>query len=238
MAIAEIASQKNTIRDSNVSTSQVALPNNVLLNSMIVLAGGYWNATDDENVVVARNAGSSSATIGTVGYILSPIGSFWSGGTGHGYIAYAMVTGAGSLTLDVTYPNSGAYGVGCTDEFSGVNSTPLDVDGGEVSDAPPPTMDITTLVDNALIIGVSIFTGTADLAPGGGYTQIDEYEPNDIQPYAAEFRIVTTPTTYTVDWSNALPTNHSIICAAFKPSIGGGGPAPIPARRLQSAWRW
>lgn len=223
MAIAEVSGQKtNTIRQSAVATATVAFPNPVALDSLVVMVGGVWNANTVTSITVTKSSGGG-AVAGGFTTIFGSTGVTYAGGTAHEFIAYGIVTTAGTLTLQVATSDGTAnnyYACGI-DEFSGVDtSTPLDVNGGEAtgSSAGSFTDTITTATSNDLVIGVLIADHSmSNLTPGAGYTQIDEDEVGVQQPFGAEFKVVTTATTYNVDWTlTEGAINFACVDAAFK----------------------
>ena len=242
MAIAEIGGQKVEDEGSDVAARIIPYPNDVAAGSLLINVGAVWHANGVNSVTAALNSGT--ATIESFTTLLGSTGVSWAGGVGKAFICYSTVITPGSLSLIVSTnePLNNYYQI-AIDEFSGVDSTPLDVNGGEAlfGAATGVTDTISTLTANSLIIGV-IVTDEAVTAftDGSGYTNIYTDPTGTQQPSDAMFRIVTTAASYNVDWSwTGSSRSSSVINAAFKP-LGGGppGPGPIPARRLQSAWRW
>lgn len=217
-AIAEVGAQKAVVHDSSVGASTVAFPGNVTAGNLIILAGATANTFGGiSSVVVAKSSGT--ATIGTVSQSFGATGVVLGGFTTKVYIAYAIVTGSGSLTLSITPDlGSGNYTNAVIDEFSGVSATPLDVDGGEATgNSAGATDTITTVTTNDLIVGViAIGFNVASITDGSGYTNLDTDVTTAV--YDAMFRIVTTATTYNVDWTWSGAQDWTIVNVAFKPT--------------------
>lgn len=230
------------IRASDVDSVTASLPNNVVAGDFLVVTICTWCELFNTTVDVTKNSGSAS--LGTMTTLTSPTGRFYAGGFGQCHISYGFVTGPGSLEILVNPEEaSGNYIAGGTILFSGIHATPLDVDNGELitgtTDTPTDTLD--TITDNDLIIGVLLSPGLPanSLTLGSDYSQIDEEEDPSVQAFNAQYRIVTTPGTYNVDWAVTTANSYDIYSVAFKEATTPPpGPGPIPARRLQSAMRW
>lgn len=223
MAIAAVANLVQ-IRASSVPTTLATLPSNVTNGNLLVVAGGIWNTSANTTITVSRNSGS--ATLGSMTTLITPTGLSYSGGVGQSWISYGFVTGSGSLEILVDPQQAaGNYITGGTIEFSGVNATPLDTDGGEAlpASSATPTDTITTGTANALIVGVAINPGANTIwGVGSGYTQIDEDESAAIQTFSAQYQIVTAAGSYNVDWTMDLAHLTSIYDASFKEAVAAG----------------
>lgn len=242
MAIAERSSgtQRGTNKQGPVATCDIAFPGNVAAGSFITVKGAVWH-TNFASITVAIVPGSSTATIGTVGRLQCATGLFNAGGYGRTFIAYAPVLTAGTLTMRVStdQASNNWYNV-CCDEFTGSNIA-LDVDGGESHSAGASSVNlldtITTLTANDLIIGVGMADAdTGGWTPGASYTLIASDRFADYWPYGAEFRIVTSPTSYNVDFTLAGPRPWNVISAAFKETAAAAGVPrqAMHARRMRS----
>ena len=93
--------------------------------------------------------------------------------------------------------------------------------GGHRTSATPSD-SITTATANAVIVGVvNLTSGTAPkITPGARYTQIHE-DRGTISAYNCEFRIATTATSSSVDWTSDNQ-GWSAYTASFKVSGAGG----------------
>lgn len=220
MAIAEVGSgsQRDTGSAAGTGAADIVYPADVTSGNFGVIAGGIWNTgAGIGSVTTAKNAGT--ATIGSVTTILGSTGTAWAGGTGKAFISYFPITGNGSLTMRVTTDIGSDYINIAGDEFSGVNATPLDVDGGEATGTSDGATDtITTVTANDLIVGaIVVNTAVVSFNPGTGYTQIGSDNTASIQSYAVEFRIVGGAATYNVDWGSFGGSDSwAMVNAAFK----------------------
>jgi hypothetical protein len=217
MAIAERASQRATnSTPSGAATCDITLPLSVTAGDLITVKGGVWQ-TSLPTISVARQSG---ATIGAVTVKQGSSGAFYASGYGVPFLAYAVASGSGTLTLRVsTNVGSGNYYNICCDAFSG-NAITLDVDGGESTGAAgtDPLDSITTLTSGALLISAVIAGGYADgWGVGSGYTKIADDIASTVQAYAAAFKIAGAPGAYTVDWDLVDNTRAwSMVSVALK----------------------
>lgn len=212
--IAEVGSgsQRATKSFSGDSTTQ-AFPANVTSGNLLVVVGSCWTSgTATSSITVSDTQGSYTVLSGV------PTGSLI-----RMFVAYRMASSSAANTVTVN-PNGASSDCGfAIDEFSGVNATPLDVDDGMTTignSGGAPSTSITTATANALVIGLMSYDDTpSSITPGSGYTQIGESETGvSSQPFNAEFKIVTTATAYTVDWTQGAATsNTGIYLVSFKP---------------------
>jgi hypothetical protein len=145
------------------------------------------------------------------------------------FIAYGIAPSSGANTVTVDPVGTGVYISFSIDEFSGVSATPLDLDGSIVTGTgTTATRTLTTINSNALIVGLLTHdvAGVQTMTPGTGFTQIGEEEDNgNYQAHNAEFRIVTTAQSYTVDWATFSGSRTwGIHAVSFKPNSGSAGP--------------
>ena len=230
MAIAEVGagSQRNTNNNSSAPSVDIAFPGNVTAGNLIIVSGGIWNASTLSSITGSTKVGST-ATVASYTTIFGATGVAWGGGVGTPYIIYGLVSGGGPLTVTVT-PNLGSsyLNVACN-EFSGVNATPLDVNGGEQTfgSAMSATDTITTVTANDLLVGSIALSGAVGaITPGSSYTQFGSDVSALFQPYSTEFVIlVSAPATHNVDWSWTVSAqSSSVVNAAFKETAAAGDP--------------
>jgi hypothetical protein len=214
MAIAEVGG--GTQRATKLGTAgdtTLAFPANVTSGNLLICVGAAFD--------------SSGSTIGvtdtrsTVYSVLSAVpftgGRLW--------IAYgiALSSGACTVTANVTPDTAGqSFSI---DEFSGVNATPLDVDGGQTTATSTAVSDtLTTLTANDLLIGAACYdTATTTLVEGATYTLIGKEPSNAIQSHLAELRLVGAAQLYTVTATIGASQPNSMYTAGFKESTGGAG---------------
>lgn len=244
MSIAEVSGQRFANKANGVASLDFPFPNDVTAGSIVTLLGATWIGTGGPlTLSVAKLSGVATLSAFNVRNPVSGFDWFGRGGT---FIAYALVTGSGSLTLRATGSDIGTINA-VTDEFSGVNAaSPLDVDGGELTFGPGATGvtdTITTGYDNSLILGAVAADGVGSWIPGSGYTEIAEDLSGAYIPYSTAYRVAGVAGTYNVDWTWTLTTNvGSIVNVAIREFYTGGGIGPaaaiVPARPLRSQLRW
>lgn len=214
-------SQRNGIATGTAVASQdLAFPANVTSGNFIIVGGTSWHSGGTPTASIAATSTCSAALTVVDG----------TDGPRRDFIAYGPATSTAACTVTVT-PADSTYLSFAIDEFSGQHATPLDASpGGVASSGTSATEDITTTVANALIIGTMSHDGTSTTqTPGGSYTEISENEDNSCcQSFSLVYRIATTATTYTVDWTLADTKNWSTLVVSFKPSAGA---APLIRHR-------
>jgi hypothetical protein len=237
LAIAQVASQIGTHQSGSSDNNQIFFPNDVTAGNFIIVSGGIWSPTAGiTSVTVTKYSGT--ATLGAMTAILGSTGVALSG-RAKAYLAYAPITGSGSLALNVTTNLTGNvnYNNDCINEFSGTSIT-LDVNGGEATGNSNATAvdTITTLAANDLILGAIVVPSSGfGWSPGSGYTMIYSDDTASIQPYACEFRLATTAGSYNVGFGYGTATQDwSIVNAAFKETTAGVPRQAMHARRMRS----
>lgn len=195
-------------RDLDTGTS-------ITTGDFIVVGGTTWH---DDSVPTASIAVTStcSAPLTVVSSVLST--------SRRDFIAYGAATSDGICTATVT-PADSTYLTFGIKAFRGQNASPLDANpGGANSSTSFANQDITTVAFNALIIGVMGHDGSGvSQTPGASYTEIGENEDNTCcQAGSLVYRIVSTPSTYTVDWTLGDIRAWSSLLLSFKPSVSSG----------------
>lgn len=226
-AIIEVATMQASGSYADVdSTASVAFPNNITIGNLLIVAGTNWNAATQTISI------SGCSTSWTVVHGSDFSGS---GGVFKTFIGYGIAGSTGACTPTVDPGGIGNYGSYSLDSFTGVHATPLDVDGGTSTGTSTAASDsITTGTANALIIGVMTQSiGLTALTPGGSYTQFGEVEAVDNSPHNAVFRVATTATSYTVDWTLADSSPWAAQTVSFKESTGTPDTVPFYKRRAQ-----
>lgn len=209
-----VAGQQNgTSIAPAVFTQDLAFASTVTTGDFIVASGAMYAAPPISSLTVTADCGTLTLLTQDNGADLTV------------FIAYGFATSTGSCTITVASPDSffPTFGI---KTFTGVNSTPLDVDGGFTnSSGVSAVADITTVASNSLIIGiVGLFSG-GGITPDSAYTEIYEEEDGvTYQGMSLIYRIVPTPSTYSVLWSLSSGQAWSAYTASFKPSGAVGGP--------------
>lgn len=218
MAFTEVGagSQRATKFVAASDSTTLAFPANVVANNLLVVAGSAFAATQPTSIVVSDSLSSSYTVL-------------YASGT-RAFIAYALAASSGACTVTVNPQGTSADFSFSIDEFNANNAISLDVDGGVSSGtSTTPADDILTVTANDLLIGIMNHDSVDQiLTPGTNYTQIGESEDNTGQEaHNAEFRIVTTATTYTVDWTVGASVAWNARTAAFKEAAGGATWGPL-----------
>lgn len=195
----------------------------------MVISGTNWNTSALTAPTGSTQAGT--ATVGSYTTKFSSTGVAWAGGTIYEYIIYGIVTGSGSLTVRVTATAAGTYMQVACDEYAGVDSSPLDVDGGETTGGittpgtDVATDSITTLSANDLIVAViGLDGGVTGMAAGTNYTLLASDGTGSISAFMSEFRILAEAAgSKTISWTWTIgDLNWSQINVAFKPAAAAG----------------
>ncbi|MGH7341821.1 MAG: hypothetical protein ACREKH_15115, partial [Candidatus Rokuibacteriota bacterium] len=220
-AITEVGSgsqRAGTAGASSEASRTLAFPANVTSGSRLIVAGAVFLGTGAPAAVVVSDTLSTSYTVLSA---VEPIH-----GNARVFIACGLASSGGANTVTVD-PTGSAFISFAIDEFAGADTGACPtVDGGSsTGDSNSPADSITTSVADELIIGVATVgssSNTVTYTPGGSYTQIAEAEAGaTVQTYSAVFRIATTATSYTVDWtlSPVADDNEWIVyTASFKPA--------------------
>lgn len=168
---------------------------------------------------------ASGSTLGTISGITDSVGTSWTvvqtstyGSFGLSlFIAYGIAGGSGANTISVNLA-TGTFTSFAIDEFSGVNATPLDANGGtSTGTSTTPSDSITTVADNALIIGVTNADIETTFTPG--YTGFgDEEDWNNWATYDAQFRIATAAGSYSMTWTLGASSLWLAQTMSFKPA--------------------
>ena len=221
-AIAEVASKKATSADcSNVDTCAVAFAGAISANHLLIACG---------TVATASGGGPASATVtdSASNSWTVVLGTACAGCDSKPFIAYAVANGAATPTVTVNPAGSAGWITFSIDAFSGAaTSSPLSVDGGtSIGQSNAPADTITTSTANELIIGSMATPSSAVHSPTGSYTQIGE-DQSATNGHNCVFRVATTATGYTVDWSENGTIDWSAQTASFKEPSTRKPVAPI-----------
>jgi hypothetical protein len=210
----------------NVDSSSLALPYDVVAGNLIVVAVGCWKATANTSITVTDDRSTSYSTL------LASTGVAWGGGTGKPAIAYGLAGSSGACTITIDPNGTGNYFNAIAMEFDDINATPLDVDGGEsTGTSTAPSDSLTTLVNNALVIGVVAYGLNTTVAPDAPNIQLDEDEGVGEQPYSVAGKILASAGSTSVAWTLGASAAWSVYTASFAPvSSGSGGGLKLAGR--------
>lgn len=220
-AISEVSLQRKSADSAaSVASFDITFAVNVTVGNLICVGGGFYNGTSDATVVVSDSRSTAFSTY---------FGTFEDNGY-YTYIACGKVPSSGANTITIT-PSVDSYIGAAIDEFSGQDlGSFLDVDGGSnngTDDLAQPSIDITTVADNALILGVMAHgkSGSTTLDEPVGSTLVGEQESNACcQSYSFVFEIVGTGGLQTLTWNMNDTSGWTWFTYAIsvKPATGGG----------------
>jgi len=221
MAFAEVAS-KRASGMVNGDSGTLAFPGGgVTSGDICVIQGAMWASAGAPVTVTLTDTLGTTYSI-TYGTVIAGEKTFIGWGV-------APSTGANTVTVNPAGSSSDfSYSI---DAFTGT-SPALDVNGGSTTGTSSSPADaLTTLTENALILGVMTHDGsTQTITPGGSYTQIGEHESNtNMQCHNAVFRVATTAQAYTADWTTALGPLWAAQTLALKETVVGGIPFLVTA---------
>ncbi len=240
MPITEVGSgsqRKSGAANASVSIfATESFPANVTSGNLLIVTGSTWGSTGPATSVAVTDTLGTSYTV-VLGTAIAT--------SGRTFIAYGIAPSSGANTVTVNPAGADATheGTFSLDEFTGVDPSPADVNGGTTSGATAignpfaATDTITPATSGALLIGVMFHVcATTALTAGTDYTILGENETNSgTTCHAAVFRIVTTITSYTVtiNAANANPTaspGWAMQTHSFKEAAGGFDPNALNLR--------
>lgn len=218
-AIANLGSQSATATEcTNCDSLALAYPGSVTANNLLVVGGSTYDTAGTTGYTVTDSVGTS--------YTVFPCTALTGTPNATPFIAVGVAGGSGANTVTVnpTVDNSAnqlVFGIG---EFSGTaTSSILDVNGGSsTGSSTSPADSLTTTAANSLILGVVGFQSAAAVTPGGSYTKIAE-DQSALDGFNLAYRVATTATSYTVDWTLGSSQPWSACTVAIKELTGGGG---------------
>lgn len=244
MALAEVGggTQRATTGDNNaVDSAALAFPAAVASGNLLIVAGAWWGTTAAPTSITVTDTRSTSYTV-----ILGTVGA---GMTWRTFIAWGVAASSGACTVTVNpagadATHAGSYSI---DEFSGQHASPASVDGGTTTGQTAATISdtITTATVNELLIAAASHDGASNaFTVSGGGTAIGQNITNaNNQMHAAQFRLVTTATAYTLSWAvTGSATAGAVQSYSFKEAaavVGGSRPLPfVVTQALHRAGGW
>jgi len=149
----------------------------------------------------------------------------------HSSIWYLANPATGTNTVSVTFPSAPTRSVSGAVSLTGVDqSSPLDANNGSTGTGTTASVAVTTVADNAWVIGgVGVRTAASEtITVGAGETQdwnvLDT--ANGLRAGGSHTTAAVTPAgAHTMDWTISASLAWAISAASFKPAAGA-------ARRL------
>jgi hypothetical protein len=217
-AITELSGQRNTASEcTSCDSLALAYPGNVTAGNLLVVGGNAYDTGGTTGYSVTDSVGTS--------YTVYACTALTASSTATPFIAVGIAPSSGSNTVTVNptldaSANQIVFGIG---EFSGTaTSSILDVNGGSsTGTSTSPSDGITTASANALILGLVGFQTSAGVTPGGSYTQISENQ-SSLDAFNLLYRVATTATAYTVDWTLGTSQAWSACTISIKAAVATG----------------
>ena len=216
MTIAHIASQGASNTASNATSVTCAFPGNVTAGSLIQIMVGSEKFSVDDSVAgdCTKSAGTATIDTPTLDAQVQIGNNYWA------VLFSALVTGSGSLTMQVAnFPASTNLAM-YVDEFSGSwdGTRAEDTDArGDNNGVIAPTSNAMTSAGAALFIGVAR-DSAGTFTVSGDYTAVAA----EVQQTHAIYRIVTGGTTDSVEWTAPIGGSWALASAVYKEAAGGG----------------
>jgi hypothetical protein len=213
MAIAKVQDKSGTFTNSPSGT--LAYDTNVTAGNLLVCVGGAWTGGTTFTTAITDSLSN------TYSVLMGPEG------IERTWMAYCISGSSGACTVTIDPSEGGAYAAYNVSEWSGVDATPLDVDGGtSTGSSTTPSDSLTTSATDTMVVGVmSHFDFNDDtLTPdtGGGWTQLAEYELSaSIANYNCEYQLFSSAGAKTASWTIGNSRNWGAQTASFKATPAG-----------------
>jgi len=224
MTIAAVGGQAGGATGSGASISR-AFPSNVSAGSLVVIVGWRYDPASNAYLAADCSKTAGTATIGTISLDASFNLNDLDGSWGQVGIWTCLVTGAGSLTLQIAGGDATGAPSIATHEFTGNwDSTRF----GPSSSNSTATNDTTNANSgNATSTGAALFIGglsvantgnTVTVTPDAAFTTIYEFEAGATsQPGSGIYQIVSGATTDRAEWTIGTPnTGWCSVVAIYK----------------------
>lgn len=209
--------QNRTSESSSYSSTTLAFTSNVTSGNLLTCTGAVWNGASTTSIVVTDTVGTTYTVY---------LGAATGGVPNKPWIAYGIAAGSGANTVTIDPDVAGAYSSQTIAEWSDIDATPLDVNGGNsTGSSTTPSDGITTSATDTVVIGVMTHGGSATIAPdtGGGWTQLGEIESSANCPSATEYQIFSSAGAKTASWTLGGSLSWCAMTASFKQAAAGGG---------------
>lgn len=211
-------------------STTLAYTSNVTAGDLVGTCGALWNGNSLTSIAMSDSVGTSYTVI---------LGTIVTGGVPiKTYIAYGLAGGTGVNTVTINPNGTGWYGSHAVFEFSGVNSSPLDIDGGTSSGtSTTPSDGFTTTATNTVGIGVVTHgnSGTISITEdsGGGWSLVGEVENYSNAPMSCEYQIFSSSGAKSAGWTLGSSQSWVAQTVGFKEATAGDNVSQFYRRRPQ-----
>jgi hypothetical protein len=230
MTIAAVAGQASGTLADNTTSISLAFGSNVSVGSLVVVAATKYSPSDDAFVAGDCTKSAGTATIGTISMDVSANVNTASSNYAVTAVWSCVVTGAGSLTMQVAGAASGSYLLIGIDEYTGSwdasrleTSNTKTVAGTNSSAAD--SNSVTSAGAALMVAGLGLNgPGAIAITDDASFTSIYKEDSGDHMVGSFIRRIVTTGTTDTANWTlSGTNDGYAAVIAVYKEAAGGGG---------------
>jgi hypothetical protein len=224
MAFSLVSGSNATLEYSSGGDSMaLAFGVNVTAGNLLVAVGNVWNDPQTSSFAVSGSLHASGWTVYSGSASASATNTTV-------FLIWRVATSSGTETLTVNPSGSQFWGSMSVAEFTSGGTISLDTDNGHQTGSPTnaPFKNITTTAAVGLIVGVvgtdgANYPNPVTHTPGASYTQFGEIESTENASHNGTYRITSSATNYTVDWTFGSNQNYGIYVASFAETAGGGG---------------
>ena len=202
--------QRNSIATgATVDSQNLSFPNNGTSGNAIVALG------------VAYDSGGAPASVSVTSTCSAALSVYSSSTVSlkREFIAFGPRTSGGACTVTVNPAGSNAFVSFAINEYSGGGTLDVDNAAGSSGSSTAMSVNITTTVPGALILGVASTSSSTTVDPAAGYTEIGEEEDNSThQDFNALFAIAGAAGLYTVAWDTGFLPGWSAHVLSLAPT--------------------
>lgn len=210
MAIAFV--QSRTAEAGGYDSTTLAFNSNVTSGNLLIITGGIWNGNDVTSFTMSDSVGTTYTTL---------LGSATGGIPIKPWIAYGIAGGSGANTVTINPNGVGRYSSHTIAEFSGIDATPLDADGGNsTGSSTTPSDGMTTIAADTVVIGTVVHGHGGTIAitedTGGGWTLLGEIQSISNAPHNAQYQIFSSAGAKTASWTLGASVSWCAMTASFE----------------------
>lgn len=211
MAIAYV--QKVTAESANYDSTTLAFPSNVVSGNLLLCCGAVWDGSAITSIPISDTVGTSYTTL---------LGTVVGGGQSIlAWVAYGIAAGSGANTVTINPNGGGRYSSQTLIEFSGIDATPLDVNGGNSTGTSTSASDsITTTAADTVVVGIMTHGSTSAqfLTPdtGGGWVEAGEVQSTTNAPHNVVYQIFASAGSKTPSWTIGNSVTWCAMTASFE----------------------